>query len=349
MGQDVNLTNQRLGGLWDEKTIPVLETKEDKYFLFSDVHLGDGTKADDFHKNEKTLETALKYYKEKNYKLLLLGDIEEFWQFDLNEVKDRYNNSIYEKIRAFGDGNVYRVFGNHDIDWRFLPDPVKEKPAKCESAVEALKMKCKDGDIRILLVHGHQGSTESDRDWWSSRFFVRVFRLVEPAAKWLGFTRHPTVAKSRVVKDYERILYSWAKKKNVILICGHSHRAIFSAKSYIERLKEDIAELDEKILANRGNKKVVSDLRREKKEKLKKIKDEKSKKRDIASLEPDGKPLPCYFNTGCALHSNGVTGIEIADDEIRLVKWHRDTQKKPPFTVLQHGKLSDYCAEVAGQ
>jgi hypothetical protein len=34
---------------------------------------------------------------------------------------------------------------------------------------------------------------------------------------------------------------------------------------------------------------------------------------------------PCYFNTGCCSFSDGdVTGIEIAEGYIRLVKWLND-------------------------
>jgi hypothetical protein len=32
-------------------------------------------------------------------------------------------------------------------------------------------------------------------------------------------------------------------------------------------------------------------------------------------------PLPCYFNDGCCVHTNGITGVEIDQDEIRLVWW----------------------------
>ena len=37
-----------------------------------------------------------------------------------------------------------------------------------------------------------------------------------------------------------------------------------------------------------------------------------------------GKPLPCYFNTGCGHFRDGITNIEIEGDKIRLIKWQRD-------------------------
>jgi len=346
MSQDIELTNQRLGELWESTEIPVLEIRGNKHIIFSDVHLGNGGGADDFHANENTFLTALDYYKEKGYKLILLGDIEEFWQFKLSEIVGKYDGSICEKIRSFGDDKVYRVYGNHDLDWCRLIDPTKNTILEDTCAVEALKMKCGSDGTKIMLVHGHQGSTESDKDSWSSRFWVRVFRKVEPFAKKIGFTRHPSATKSRLAKDYEKIVYSWAKNNGVTIICGHSHRAIFSSKSYAERLKERIAKLQKEILENRTNKALIGRNRKE----IKKLKEEylKEKRRKllIKSTETEGDPLPCYFNSGCALYSDGITGIEIADDEIKLAKWHRDPTLTPRYEIYEKENLSALISQL---
>lgn len=347
MTQDKEVTFYKLSELWRNADVPLLDTKNEKYFIISDLHLGDGRGADNFRENEEALETALENYQEDGYKLILLGDIEEFWQFEMASIVDRYENSIYKKIQAFGDENIYRVFGNHDMEWRALPDPAKNKPTGDEIAVEAIKMKNIQGNVRILLVHGHQGSSESDRHYWSSRFLVRLFRLVEPIMRKLGFFSPPPFSLSKIKKDYEQILYSWAKRSNVILICGHSHRAIFAAKSYPERLKEKILEikaemetyLDDEVLIKK-NRVEIDKLR-------KRIKKEKNKGRYIDSTESEGEPSPCYFNTGCALYRTGITGIEIADDTIKLVKWHSDPKKRPRFEIYEEGNLSAYSTRVS--
>ena len=62
MPQDKKLTKIRLDELWESDEISVLNTKGNKYVMFSDAHLGDGRKADDFHNNEEPFETALEYY-----------------------------------------------------------------------------------------------------------------------------------------------------------------------------------------------------------------------------------------------------------------------------------------------
>lgn len=346
MSQDEKLTNERLDALWENVEIPILDTTGEKYFIISDSHFGNGGGSDDFHKNENTLLDALNHYIEGGYKIILLGDIEELWQFRLSEIIQRYDGSLYKKIRLFGDDNVFRVYGNHDIDWCEHQDPTKNTPLKNTCAVEALKMKCPQGNTKILLVHGHQGSKESDKGSWSSRFWVRAFRIVEPLAKKIGWTRQPSAAKSRIPKNYEKILYTWAKKHGVILICGHSHRAIFSALSYPERLKERIRKLQIEIRENREDKKLIESNLEKIKELHKEYKDEKRRKRLIESVEPDGKPSPCYFNTGCALYSDGITGIEIEDNEIRLAKWHRDPNMIPRHEIYENGDLSEFCTQV---
>jgi len=346
MAQDKKITYEKLSELWENQNVPILNTIGNKYILFSDIHLGDGGGADDFHKNAETFLRALDYYKKNGYDIVLLGDIEELWQFQLDEVKDRYNNSVYQKIRAFGDDHIHRVFGNHDIDWHQFNDPAKNVPTNNKCVVEALKMRDSQNNIRILLVHGHQGSTESDKHSWSSRFGVRVFRMVEPWFKKLGITTHPPAIKSRIVKDYERILYSWAEKNGVMLICGHSHRAIFSSMSHAEELEKRIAGLQKEILDNQFGGELIKKNRAEIKSQKKELSKEKRKKRLIEPIVLGGKPKPCYFNTGCGLFDDGITGIEIVDDMIRLVKWHRDAPEESQFEVYKEENLSKYIAGI---
>jgi len=258
---------EKLLALWQDPTTPVLDTKGKRYFILSDVHLGDGGQADDFHNNERILETALECYNKWGYSLILLGDIEEMWQFDQKEIEERYKGSIYKKIRSFGDDRVYRVFGNHDINWQTLPDPAKNMPLWCHIATEALKLHIDQSDTTMFLVHGHQGSVNSDKAAWSSRFWVRFLKPFERIGRKLRVYRNPSITKTKVKKSYEKIMASWVNTTGIPLICGHSHRAVFSDTP------------------------------------------------------------PYYFNTGCALYRNGITGIEIAGGRISLVKWQRDSQQ----------------------
>jgi hypothetical protein len=89
MGQDKKLTNKRLSELW-ASNLKVLRTSGQKYVIISDLHMGDGGEADDFWKNKDTMLRALEHYKKNGFKLILLGDVEELWEFDIGEIKNRY-------------------------------------------------------------------------------------------------------------------------------------------------------------------------------------------------------------------------------------------------------------------
>lgn len=343
MSQDKALTEKQLSALWKNKAIKEIDTKGNKIVMFSDIHLGDGSRADDFRHNYKVFEKALGYYKKENYTVILLGDIEEFWQFDLDSIGREYDKTVYKRFRLFEEGYFYRVFGNHDSEWGAPMDPARVIPRESEVASEALKLKDKSGKARILLIHGHQGSKESDKNSWFSRFFVRIYKRIEPVIK---IDRHTSAAKSQIAKNYEKIMYSWAKKAKVILICGHSHRAIFASKTYIDKLQEDIEKIQKEILDDRYNKKFVEKKIKELKKKLGEKRDEELKSRKITRVERKGKPLPCYFNTGCALYTDGATAIEIDNDEIRLVKWSRKNKNKFPRIIFKKESLSKFIKEV---
>ena len=348
MPLDKRATWEKLSALWRDEEVRTLETTGRKYAILSDLHLGDGGDADDFHRNEPVLLAALDHYKDEGYALVLLGDIEELWQFDLRRIVERYARTVYSKIRAFGDERVYRVFGNHDYEWGGYEDPAKASGRQPGIADEALKLKDGNGDPRLLLVHGHQGSVESEKYAWFSRFFVRLFKGIEPVARLTGLYGHSSATKSQVTKDYERTLYAWAKKNQVILMCGHSHRAIFASRSYADVLLDRIAALQAENTMSRTRETTRKDNYREIARLERDYEDEKEKGRVIEPPDPDGDPLPCYFNSGCGLYTDGVTMIEMADGEIRLVKWDRDDTGQPRRQVYNAGDLNDFVEQVTG-
>src|SRR5688500_8772257 len=58
---------------------------------------------------------------------------------------------------------------------------------------------------------------------------------------------------------------------------------------------------------------------------------------------------PCYFNTGCCSYGDGdVTGLELADGEIRVVRWFC-SDGAPSRRVLASDSLADVFATVAGR
>ncbi|MDH3710808.1 MAG: hypothetical protein OER04_13015, partial [Cyclobacteriaceae bacterium] len=66
------------------------ETDDLKWIIFSDHHRGVRDGADDFLACEGTYIKALQYYHQKGYILLLLGDVEEFWENTFRRVLSSY-------------------------------------------------------------------------------------------------------------------------------------------------------------------------------------------------------------------------------------------------------------------
>lgn len=345
MAQDRKQTFKQLSCLWEDDTITVLETNNYKYAILSDLHFGDGGHADDFRHNIETLKRLLSHYLVNDFRIILLGDIEELWQFDLDMIIKEYDEEIYSLFRKFEADRVIRVFGNHDREWESPPDPVMKNPDRKKGAPEALKMKTGEEPL-ILLIHGHQGNIESDKNSWSSKFFVRLYKVVEPCLKRLNIGTHPPAIKSQVTTDYEQVMYAWAKKSKVILICGHSHRAIFASTSYARRLEDKIESLRNENRDHQDDNKLVSENKKKIKELRKKLREEKKKNRDIDPAEPGQKPLPCYFNTGCGLFTTGITCLEIENDEIRLVKWHKEKKVEPFYEIYERGTLSEFSRQT---
>lgn len=329
------LTERKLDKLLGSRKTLRLSLSGGRFALLSDLHLGNGRSADGFRANEAALASALRSYLQSGHTLLLLGDIEELWQFGRGEIQERYGPGIYSLLEVFGPKRIIRISGNHDMLWQTAPgfpppESVMARP------VQAVILEAGSGLPPIFLTHGHQGSLMSDSLAFASYLFVRMYRYVE--SLWTGVierfgkARAPSVC-ARVRKDFELVMYSWAVKRRLMLIAGHSHRAVFMSMSYSERLRSRLeawrrardrrniradprasAILDSRI-ARAGD-----DLRKE-------------NARDGVNTGVGPNAIPCFFNTGCGLFEQGITALEIdaaraGDWVISLVKWSKDGKRK---------------------
>lgn len=318
--------------------VATLPTKDHKYLVISDMHLGNGSKSDDFKHNENLTQKVLEYYNNQNYKLILLGDIEELWQFSLDEIVNQYQNTIYKSIRAFGNNKIFRIYGNHDLDWK-ISDPIFKNNENSKT-LEAIRLKDSNNNIKILLVHGHQGTPESDKWSWISRPIVKAYG--KGPEQIIKIDKASSATKSPILKSYERKRYNWAKKNHVILICGHSHRAFFASKSKSDILRREIKEIKKQINQNASTMN-IGPLLTQLENKNKQIIDEQLIRGEYTTLGVG----PYYFNSGCALYSDGITVIEIANDEIKLVKWHRKPKNsRSKFEVYGQANLSEMISKL---
>ena len=165
----------------------VLELQGARYIIFSDHHKATRHGNDDFRASERAYNAALAYYYAMGYTLITLGDVEELWEERTNPVHQ--NLSSHPGIRSQicqSQDRYIRFWGNHDDDWQY-PERVKDSlwPIYGDGLKvhEGMVVRVKDGGALIgslLLVHGHQGTLDSDDLRPIARPFVRrIWRPIQ--------------------------------------------------------------------------------------------------------------------------------------------------------------------------
>lgn len=319
-----------------------LDLARDRCIIFSDHHRGARNRADDFRWSERAYNAALAKYFTMGHLLVVLGDAEELWQERAGVVIDAYRHTLELEARFHSAGRFLRVWGNHDDAWsseilvRHYLEPVYGEPPL--RVWECMRIRVVEGAEELgtlFLVHGHQGTGTSDR--WSrlARIPVRyVWRNVQratgrgwstPATDWLLRARHNIA------------LYTWAARQpGLVLIAGHTHRPVFKSKSHADQVQEELEAAKRRLAAAPEDAKllgVVGDLAAEL-EWVRSQENQRSGPEGVSEME-----MPSYFNTGCCSFRNGhITGIEIAEGEIRLVRWP-DDDNRPLAKILARAPL----------
>jgi UDP-2,3-diacylglucosamine pyrophosphatase LpxH len=300
--------------------IPDFQIEAHRYAILSDIHKGDRRKgSDDFERNEMVYCYALQYYLDHGYRLILNGDVEEGWEANYTSIIEAYESSAFALEREFarqGESCYIRTYGNHDIEWSD-PEQVQQHLAPVLGPIQVYPAVLL-GD-RIFVVHGHQGDPYSDQSAGFSRFVVRHFW------RWLqghlGLQSDRAAENNFIRRNRDRYLYEWAKANGLLLIAGHTHRAMFRSFSKTYQLKLIRDELIERL--NSTADPYMRYLLPAAIDRIDMIiwssTEELDADKEISRLGEH--PAPCYFNDGCCVHSNGMTGMEIDEGEIRLVKW----------------------------
>lgn len=280
-----------------------------KYAVLSDLHAGNGKRPDNFRKNMKIFLKALDYYKRNDFSIILLGDIEEFHQFTLFDICNKYDDSVYDALRKFPVGSVHRVFGNHDIDWA-LEDPITKKSNQI--AVEAIKL-----GKHVVLTHGQQAEEGYEKDLHVVRLGTTLFKLFEKI-----FPGGDPRSVTQIPGKKDKIYADWAKESKKIFICGHTHSPIFAGRSIYDWIDIKIQKLNDEIKKFQGNKKKIRKLKNKKVwfRNRKRFLDERRKKTKKPFIKLKS---PSYFNSGACLFSDGITNIEIDGTLIRLIHWSK--------------------------
>ncbi len=304
-----------------------LDLERSHWILLSDLHRGTRDGADDFRLAEPAFNAALAYYLKKDYRLILLGDVEELWEERPAAILRSYRRSLSLEAEFHHRGRYARLWGNHDDLWAFpdrvssLLDPIFGTPLAVHEALLVDIVEAGESLGTLFLVHGHHGSRASDA--WSrfARLAIRFF--------WRPFQRLTRFSANTPSQDWELrerhdvALYGWAADQpKLILIAGHTHRPVFASQSRSAELEEQLTDLEEELAVRPE----VWDL--EERVAIAAAQLEWVKAQEMR--KPGGRPRvpmhqPCYFNAGCCCFQDGaITGLEIVRGEIRLVRWPDD-------------------------
>ena len=301
-----------------------------KFIIFSDQHKGARNGADDFMLAEPNYLAALDHYSKNDFIFISLGDNEELWENSLNKVK-KYNKATFDAEKKFLAHNRFvKIFGNHDLYWD--TDPLAwyqiktiygEKLKVYEGAV--LPVSIGNKTLHIFCTHGHQGDASSDGNWFSKFFVANIWA---PLQSLLRINPNTPANNEEKKTLHNSMMYEWsAKQKNMLLITGHTHQPVFGSMTHIERLYKKFQ------AAKRDNNT----------EALNKLENEIGKREKIfAATSVDYLKInSSYFNSGCCCFSDGdITGIEIADGCIRLIKWEIQDQVSKRI-VLEEASLRE--------
>ena len=311
-----------------------------RYAVLSDQHKGARDRADRFERCEAAYRAALTHYHDQGHTLVLLGDVEELWEQGFRAVERAYADTLRLE-GSFPPDRYLRIWGNHDDEW-MSPRAVRRRLSRfvpTAAVYEGLVFYVYEGDRalgRLFLVHGHQGTFFSDTLRGFSKVVLRV--IVRNLQRIFG-DRGETPARDACLRgEHDQQMYAWAcEQQRLILIAGHTHRPVWSSKTHLQQLEERLELLRGSPHANdagsdtavRGLKDAIADRR---------------KKAPPCNDTP--KTVPCYFNTGCCIFEDGdITGMELEDGELRLVKWASGGGEGAPI-VLERARLADIFVRV---
>jgi len=273
MEKNLSKKHKRLSGvLRNAERIKI--DNHSRLILFSDIHRGDNSWADEFSGNQSIYAYALDHYFRERYTYIEVGDGDELMKNSSPKFLQGAHFGIYQILRDFYlEGRFYYINGNHDIlyknpEYAAMHLSTIHNPRTSQVEIlfpgitihEGLLLEHMPSGGKILVTHGHQGELMNDRIWRLSRFLLRY--LWRPL-QMIGIRNPFRVSHNPDIRrDVETELIDWSKKNNQPLLCGHTH---------------------------------------------------------CAYLSKPGETA--YFNTGCCVHPLWITGIEINQGMVMLIRW----------------------------
>ena len=211
-------------------------------YIVSDLHMGDGSKFDDFAPYVKLFNNFLNMVDEDpNGVLIIDGDIFELWQFSSGDVCKAY----FDLIKRLIEMKTIFIVGNHDIDlFGFIDFPLEFSfLSQLVKNVQTTR-----GGKKIRIVHGHEfdifndpskslfmgkivsmlvghyKKENKDFERWAEKYLEPIFRRLSLFAMNF-YSRFFGKSQSQVEGKLSKILAKYHKKNpDVFIVSGHTHK-----------------------------------------------------------------------------------------------------------------------------
>ncbi|MEE9208765.1 MAG: hypothetical protein V3U67_10435 [Gemmatimonadota bacterium] len=301
------------GGTGEPDQPPRLDLHADSLIIFSDHHKGARNRADDFVQCEPAYLGALAHYFAHGFRLAILGDGEELWEERPRSVVEAYAKVFAAEARFHVAGRYQKFWGNHDEQWRsgriverWLCEPFGGRlPDIAESACYTLT---DNGEVlgTLYLVHGHQGTHNNER--WAVLARLTVRWLWRPIQQLTGYSSNTPASNRELRNRHNSAMYGWAsRQEGLLLVTGHTHRPVFGSLSWLDHVEKVLQMEVGHAFADHPDPSLWAKLDRLARSSV-----------WIGGAER----VPSYFNAGCCCFPDGsITGLELSDGEIRLVRW----------------------------
>ncbi len=334
--------HESLGRVWQQSPQISKDLNALKLVIFSDHHRGNQDRADDFKPCKPAYHAALGYYLEAGFELYLLGDVEDLWQVTPEAALKSYPDTLKLEQEFIKQQRYKRFWGNHDDLWQ---DPKSVQKYLYPvlgnvDVLESLRLQIQDKDVvlgELFFVHGHQGTSFSDRYARLSRSLM--WYVLNPMRRLLKYRSTTPATHYDLRLHHERAMVEWARThQGLILFSGHTHRPVFNSETHGQQLREELLLLKQRLSETDSPTSLayLQDLIYQKTSELHWV----LALTDGYDLEDFSQDLPCYFNAGCCSFADGdITGLEIEQGEIRLVRW--PDEGHPWKRVLRRASLRD--------
>ena len=184
-------------------------------FFASDLHLGDGSAADDFA--EGSHRAAFEWFLERKVEpdggdLILLGDVFELWQAKLKDIRD-HQAPLFWRLH-----NYRLIRGNHDAAYKKPPEwrwPSGSRP-------------------QLLAEHGHQADPLNSNLGFIGRVVTAVAGVLErlgwrdiDAKTWRWKWLPTPVTRPSRFRPYHYEAYALERMRETgaeVVVLGHTHK-----------------------------------------------------------------------------------------------------------------------------